>query len=80
MVQKKESYTADKKSLSEQMSKDSIVCPVGDVSLEQVRLCGLNSGEFSQYILILEAWLTLVCIMACIAPQRPRLHGGMSAF
>lgn len=47
MVQKEESYTADKKSLSEQTSKDSIVCPVGDVSLEQVRLCGLNSGEFS---------------------------------
>lgn len=42
-----ESYTADKKSLSEQTSKDSIVCPVSDVSLEQVRLCGLNSGEFS---------------------------------
>lgn len=47
MLQKGESYTADEKSLSEQMSKDSIICPVGEVSLEQVRLCGLNNGDFS---------------------------------
>lgn len=46
MVQKEERYTTDKKSLNEQMSKDSIFCPVGEVSLEQVRLCGLNNGEF----------------------------------
>lgn len=70
MLQKGESYTADEKSLSEQMSKDSIICPVGEVSLEQVRLCGLNNGEFSYYILILDAWLTLVCIMTCIAPPK----------